>query len=681
MKSICLFLSLVTIATSVQAQPVDHDDDDDDDDDEERAPDTEITVTARRLDAARSRIEPELGATTYTLSNETIEHRPGGETGDIGSILLQLPGVQRDGTGSLRVRQSPGGVQYRLNNVILPEGAVEFGEMLSSRLADQTRLITGALPAQYGLSNGGVVNVITKNGHYMEGGQVELYGGSHNILQPAIEWAGSHGNSSLFLSGSLHRTDNGLPSIDGTAHPLHDEARELEGFGYFDQLFSEGARLSLIIGSSNERKQIPGSRVAQVPDSENRHGVERSRNHYAIATYQLSKGPITLQASLSALSSRESVRPREPLSLAVDGVSRSAAERRLSVGTQVEGAFEAGRGHTVRAGVVASRDNERTAERSLTLVAALDDTDTEHRTSISAFLQDEWKLDDQLTLNAGLRLDQVSGLGTPVQLGPRLSLVWAPPGGTSAHLGYSRYFVAPPLGGIASRAALLAQPATDDPVRGETDDYFDAGVQQRLGDLTIGLDAYWRSARHLVAARYWDFAPLSRPFNFRHGALRGIEASVTYAEGPFSAWSSFALARATGRRIVSSQSDFTPAQLLYAGQNDVSLDTDERLTGSGGASWRSGPLLVAADFQYGSGAPRTPLAGPVNGSRLDDHLTVSLAAVYRLTLLGDKPLHLRLDINNLFDSRFAIRDGTGLAGGTPQWGERRGVFVGFEQGF
>ena len=36
----------------------------------------------------------------------------------------------------------------------------------------------------------------------------------------------------------------------------------------------------------------------------------------------------------------------------------------------------------------------------------------------------------------------------------------------------------------------------------------------------------------------------------------------------------------------------------------------------------------------------------------------------------------RLDILNIFDRQYQIRDGSGIGVGAPQWGQRRGVFVG-----
>ena len=144
------------------------------DDDDNAAPVTQVTVTSQRLDVARAEIQPSLGASTYTITNDTVESRPGGETMSLDRVLLQMPGVTEDGFGRLHVRGNQGGLEYRVNNVIIPEGLTDLGDMLSTRTAASVELVTGTLPAQYGLNVAGVVNITTKSGAYLDGGEAEL---------------------------------------------------------------------------------------------------------------------------------------------------------------------------------------------------------------------------------------------------------------------------------------------------------------------------------------------------------------------------------------------------------------------------------------------------------------------------------------------------------------------------
>ena len=632
-----------------------------------------IVVTAHRLDVARANVEPDLGASTYTLTNDAVENRPGGETTNLGRILLQVPGVSQSGSGAITVRGSRTGLQYRVNNVIIPQSVADFGERLSSRLAERTELITGALPAQYGLQVGGVVNITTKSGAYAHGGQAELYGGSHSELESAFEYGGSSGATSYFASGSILRSNVGLSSVDGSAHPRHDRTSQVEGFFYGDHVLDPQSRVSLIIGSSNERFQIPG--LPGVPSASLLTGTKRESSHYAIASYLHSGGSATIQASVFGLLSGNKVAPDQADSIRYEGVSRSLDQHRTSLGTQIEGRIELNDSNILRGGVLASIDREH-GEASAVHAdrVALRGHTVERRMSTSAFLEDELKATNQLTFNAGLRLDHVSKTGDGVRLSPRASAVWAGAGGTKAHVGYARYYVPAPL----ETETLLSNAI---PVRGETDDYVDAGVEQKLGELTVGIDAYSRSAHNLIQERELAASRIVTSYNFGHARFRGVELTSTYSEGPLSLWANLAVAKGTGRRIVSDQAEFTDAQLAYVGSHKIPLDLDQRVTASGGASYRLGRLRLSGDILYGSGTRRTAPGGSPNGARLPAYAQVDLAAVYHATGLGHRPADLRLDITNLFDRRYPLRDGTALGGGAPEWGPRRGVFVGIEQSF
>ncbi|HEY7995586.1 MAG TPA: hypothetical protein VIE14_01900, partial [Steroidobacteraceae bacterium] len=63
-----------------------------------------IVVTAQRLNAARSDIETQTGASTYTITSEAIAAQPGGENVQMNQVLLQAPSVVQDSFGQLHVR-------------------------------------------------------------------------------------------------------------------------------------------------------------------------------------------------------------------------------------------------------------------------------------------------------------------------------------------------------------------------------------------------------------------------------------------------------------------------------------------------------------------------------------------------------------------------------------------------
>src|ERR1700727_474059 len=190
---------------------------------------SEIVVTAQKLDVARSAVEPSLGASTYSMSSQTVLTLPGGENTALNQVLLQAPGVVQDSFGQLHIRGDHGNIQYRINNVILPEGLSAFGQVLSPRLADKTELITGAVPAQYGITTAGIVNITTKSGIYTPGGEVSVYGGSHDEFEPSFEYGGSSGSTNYFVSGSYLRDNLGIEAPHGRRDALHHPARQIQG--------------------------------------------------------------------------------------------------------------------------------------------------------------------------------------------------------------------------------------------------------------------------------------------------------------------------------------------------------------------------------------------------------------------------------------------------------------------
>ena len=114
-----------------------------------------------------------------------------------------MPGVAQDSFGQLHIRGEHNALQYRLNGIILPEGISVFGQTLDPRLAESVKLIDGALPAEYGLDTGGIVDIQTKSGVFDTGGHVSMYGGSHNTLQPSFDYGGSSGHFNYFVSRRL----------------------------------------------------------------------------------------------------------------------------------------------------------------------------------------------------------------------------------------------------------------------------------------------------------------------------------------------------------------------------------------------------------------------------------------------------------------------------------------------
>src|SRR5207248_5769237 len=109
-----------------------------------------VNVTSPELDISRDAIVPNLGATRYTIGPDRLDSQAQGENAPFNETVLRFPGVARDSFGQLHVRDEHANLQYRIDDVLLPESIPGFGPELATRFADNISLMTGALPAQFG---------------------------------------------------------------------------------------------------------------------------------------------------------------------------------------------------------------------------------------------------------------------------------------------------------------------------------------------------------------------------------------------------------------------------------------------------------------------------------------------------------------------------------------------------
>jgi len=668
---------------------------------------SEVVITAKKLDAALATVEPSLGATSYSLPQAFIDNLPAGANTQLNQVVLQAPGVAQDSFGQLHIRGDHGNIQYRLNNVILPEGLQVFGQTLSPRLAENIQLITGALPAQYGLRTAGIINITTKSG-FRTGGEASVYGGSHGLITPSLEFGGTVGATSGFFSGSYTGTDVGIESPDGRARPLHDHSNQYQAFGYLDHILTDDSRISAIAGTSQQTFEIPNVAGLQ-PDlglslngrtafaSEDLDQTQREGTTYGIVTYLKTTEDFTGQVSVFGRYSELTYRPDVTGELLFNGIAQAAHKTDLSFGTQLEGVYKLGDAHTLRGGLIVSTD--RTTSRTSSQVFRVDgagaqldpgpiviaDNSRSRAWTYSAYLQDEWKLAQGLTLNYGLRFDRLDAYRTESQLSPRVNLTWVPVDGTTFHAGYARYFTPPPFELVADQtigkfAGTTAEaPGTlNDTPKAERDNYFDVGFEQKFGPFSLGVDAYDKEARDLIDEGQFGAPIILTPFNYRRGYARGVEFSANYEKGPLTAYANLAISRAKGKDIVTSQFNFAPDDLAYIKDHYIYLDHDQTYTASGGLTYKLGASRVSADVIYGSGLRRD---GDVpNGAKLPDYVQVNLGVAHDVEMASG-PLTLRADVINLFDKRYAIRDGSGVGVGAPQFGPRRGVFAGVTKAF
>ena len=99
-------------------------------------------VVTGELDRAREAIVPSLGASQFQISRDQILAEAGGGNASFNNVLLRAPGMAQDSFGQLHLRGEHANMQYRINDILLPEGVSGFGQELDTRFVDTVGVLT-----------------------------------------------------------------------------------------------------------------------------------------------------------------------------------------------------------------------------------------------------------------------------------------------------------------------------------------------------------------------------------------------------------------------------------------------------------------------------------------------------------------------------------------------------------
>jgi hypothetical protein len=659
----------------------------------------EVVVQSQELDISREAIVPNLGATRYTVGPDRLDSQAQGENAPFNQTILRFPGVAQDSFSQLHVRGEHANLQYRIDDVLLPESIPGFGQELETRFADSVSLITGALPAQFGFRNTGVIDIHTKNGAVFQQGEASLFVGSFDTIKESLEYGGVLGKLSYFATESYLHDGIGVENPTRSSDPIHDDTDQYKLFGYFSYIFDPTSRLTLLISGNHSDFQIPNTPgltpaftvgTRSTFDSAKLDENQSEDSAYEILTYQKKVDDFSFQASVFNRYSAVLFRPDNVGDLIFNGVASRVDRDILSDGVEFDSSYKLTDEHTLRAGFIFTE--QHATIDTATLVFPVDENGNQTSTTplrivdnhdkygyfYGFYLQDEWKPFEQLTINFGGRFDVVNGFSDENQLSPRINIVWEPLKGTTLHAGYARYFTPPPLEAvpqstIAKFAGTTNESAItkDSPVKSERAHYFDAGVTQKIAEgFNVGIDGFYKSSHSVLDEGQFGEALILSSFNYKRGEIYGGEFSSSYDHGPFSAYFNLAYEWARGTNVSSAQFLFDPDEFAFIRKNWVFLDHDQRFTGSAGVSYTWNDWRLAIDGLYGNGLRR----GFANTQKNHPYETFNVSLSRRIQITAKTAVKIRFDVVNILDKIYELRDGSGIGVGAPQFGQRRGFY-------
>jgi len=683
------------------------------------------------------------GTAPTTISHNAIEALPQGANATVEKIVLRFPGVTQDSApgGNFHVRNEHANVQTRINGIMLPDGVSGFGTFLDTALIGNISLLTGALPPQFGLRTSGVLDIWTRSDAFNNTGNAGIYGGSRGTFTPSIEYGGTVGQTQYFISGRFFESNIGLENTTPNWNAIHDHTAQERGFGYVSTLLDPYTRFTFITGAAYGRYQIPNT-PGQMPnftaygistfDSAALNENQFEQSYFGVAALQRSINGADVQFSYFTRYSSVHFVPDAIGDIVFNGVASDVFRSDIANGVTTDVAYRLNEAHTLRGGFLVRTDLTDVANTNTLLPvvagAPVDapftvlDASQKLGYTASFYVQDEWRITNWLILSSGLRYDQYWAYISENQFSPRFSLTWKPFNTTTFHAGYARTFTPPEQVLAAPTNLALVQGTTQqpsvpfgDPVRAERADIYDVGVvQQVLPGLEVGVDAYYKKATNLIDDGQFGAAYVLTAFNYAEGENIGVELSAKCKQGSFQAYANLALARQKAINPVSNQFLFdnsTPladlgglTEFQYLQTHWVYTDHSQIWTGSAGFSYQfcGRPARTDEIFAWSPAAVTAPWSGSWCGIRIssdmiagsglrDGDANISTVAPYaqfnagiaREFLLPDdpKPMTVRFDVVNLFDSIYLIRDGSGIGVFAPQYGPRRGYFAGISKKF
>jgi hypothetical protein len=660
------------------------------------------------------------GASDYAVTSQDIADLPTGGTTPITDVLAQMPGVAIDQNQQIHIRNTEGPqFQYQINGVLVPidiNTNPPFISMLNPQFIKRLDLIDGVLPSRYSYATGGVVDIQTKDGCEAPGGDVTVRAGQLETLQTSGQFGGCAGKLSYYGSALYGEGQTAFSSAT-PSHPIHDYTNQGQAFGFFSYDLDALNRVSLILSaaaSDNQLPNVPGLAPAFMLAGVNNFSSAdinsrlNFRDYLGIVAFNGSSGGgLDYQLAFSSHFISQAFRPDNAGELIFQGVASTTTHDDMDYTLEGDVSDRFGR-HTLSAGFYAGRyavtvddtslvfpvldirsapvsppiappmptpnpdDGGPPVQSSTTPFSIVNNTQATN-VVLGVYVGDLWRITDKLSVDAGLRLDSLSGFTSRTQLNPTInfSYAWTPE--ATVHAGFARYMQAPSFQGISANAPQSFSLTTGEGLLGngiplaEDDLEWDVGGVLHLGrHLTLSQDNYYERTSHYLDTGQLGLVPIFAPFNYGMGYIWGSEFAVSYRSDKLSAYANLTLGQNFQKGVDTGQFNFERTEVIFIDLHAIPLDHQPLAGMSAGATYRFGPYAASLSGVYSSGLR----GGFADQDQLPSVVQINASLERGFDIPGLGRLLNRLTVLNLADRVNLIRPSEGIGISQAAYGPR-----------
>jgi outer membrane receptor protein involved in Fe transport len=675
----------------------------------------DLTLAARAAESVvvQGAAEAPSVTTRMTIAGEALRRLPAAlPSRGLQQALATLPGWAGEDNGVLHVRGVDDGFLYVEDGVpVYDRMDTLFGIAPDPASIGSVNVLTGYIPAEYGLKSGAVIEVqssTTPQSRWL--GSVDAGIGSDAIRSLRALGGGPIGSrATAGLSIASERSDRFLDPV----HPdnLHNQGGVLSGEGHINLLPSTRDLLKMGVTGGRSRYQVPHGEIQE-------NAGQNQRQRLVQNSQSLSWQRTWSDAVVSQVAGyRRHVDAHLRDSPADTPIAARSDRENERLGVLASATVQRGR-HTTKVGLEAARlalsedftfavtdaaeaeeADINEAAAAFTLANPFRFSEATARRQFAFYAQDRFYLSDRFTVDFGVRFDRTHLLVSASQLSPRLGAAYSwPTTRTTLRASVNRFFQPPQPEHLllaSSAAARGLSPFADDndadaggsKLEPERQTAWEVGIEQWLGGIARFDAAVWdRHVRNYADPNVFFGTTIIFPNSVAKGTARGMDVRLELAR--YRGWSSFV------SYTLSKVEQVGPINGgLFLEENIVDIgpgthfipDHDRRHVAAGGVTYQDAARGFSASLagRYQSGTPLEIEDADVRelidrpGADLVDfqrgrvlpHTAFDVAVAQTLRQTRSTELSVRFAVLNLTDRAYALNFGNPFSGthfGTPR---------------